>query len=81
MVHPEPRRTIGIVGVRKTVRARKARRRSTCPSCRSEIRVGELIAQVNGGSWKHADCGAAADRQAAAVAARYGRPVDVLRSL
>jgi hypothetical protein len=69
------------MGVRKTVRARKARRTSTCPACHGPVKVGDLISSVNSGPWKHADCGRAADRQAAAVAARYGRPVDVLRPL
>jgi hypothetical protein len=43
--------------------------------------VGELIMSVNGGRFRHADCGRAADREAASVAARYGRPVETLRSL
>ena len=65
----------------KTVRARKARRSSTCPACRSPITVGELITSVQGGRWRHADCTAAGQRAAAAVAARFGRPVETLRSL
>jgi hypothetical protein len=69
------------MGVKKTVRARTARRTSTCPACRAAIMVGDLIASVNRGQWKHADCGRSADRAAAAAAARYGRPVDVLRPL
>jgi len=65
----------------KAARARKARRSSVCPACRSAITVGELITSVQGGRWRHADCLAAADRAAAAVAARYGRPVETLRAL
>ena len=66
----------------KTVRAKKARRSSTCPACRAPIWVGELIASAQGGGrWKHADCAAAADRAAAVVAARFGRPVTTLKSL
>jgi hypothetical protein len=65
----------------KTVRARKARRVSRCPACRAMIGVGELISSTNGGQYRHADCNLAADRQAAAVSARYGRPVEQLRSL
>ena len=53
----------------KTVRARKARRSSTCPACRSPIYVGELIASVQGGRWRHAVAPPRPGRR------RRGRPV------
>jgi hypothetical protein len=70
-----------VTTLRKQIRARKARRGSICPACHASIMVGELIMSVNGGQYRHADCGRAADREAAATSARYGRPVEQLRSL
>ena len=65
----------------KTTRAKKARRSSVCPACRAPIMVGDLIASTAGRAWTHADCPGAAERAAAVVAARFGRPVETIRPL
>jgi hypothetical protein len=70
-----------VTTLRKQVRARKARYASTCPACHGPINVHDPITSVDGSVWKHADCAAAADRASAAIAARYGRPVESLRAL
>jgi hypothetical protein len=66
---------------RKTVRARKARRASTCPACQARIDVGDPICSADGAAFRHEDCDAAADRSAAAIARRFGRPVETISSL
>ena len=55
------------MNLRKPVRVRKARRRTTCPLCRCVILPGARIASISGGPWT---CAAYITDVPAAVAGR-----------